>query len=207
MAEPTEGVGKGPGEGAETPLAWIPVSPSLTSSPRLSRQRKKNPHEVVYNVSRGRGTVFIGKLEGRAGGGLRMKGLLPTPWSLPDLTFTALAKWCLTCLLPAVAARRKAPWLAFLPSAPKPAAGVPGSAWWGTGGTARSSWASPSEGLLFLGAGGVSCVWPLVENFTILGVDLGLPHRGPLQRVSYCKESYSPSLLQLAHAQPTVLAV
>lgn len=45
-------------------------------------------------------------------------------------------------------------------------------------------------------------MWPLVENFTILGVDLGLPHRGPSQRVSHCKESYSPSLLQLAHAQP-----
>lgn len=94
MAEPTESVGKGPGEGAETLLAWIPVSPSLTSSPRLCRQRKKNknPHEVVYNVSRGHGTVCIGKLEGRAGGGLWMKALLPSPRSLPDLTFTSLAK-------------------------------------------------------------------------------------------------------------------
>lgn len=61
---------KGQREGVSALLAWIPVSPLLTSSPSLSQQRKKNPNEVVYNVSRGGGIFFFGNLGGRAGEGL-----------------------------------------------------------------------------------------------------------------------------------------
>ncbi|CAM9292640.1 unnamed protein product [Rangifer tarandus platyrhynchus] len=49
-------------------------------------QRKKNPHEVVYNVSRGGGIFFLGNLRGRAGEGLWTKVWLLALWSLPDLT-------------------------------------------------------------------------------------------------------------------------
>uniref|UniRef100_A0A4X1VCT2 T-cell surface glycoprotein CD3 zeta chain n=1 Tax=Sus scrofa TaxID=9823 RepID=A0A4X1VCT2_PIG len=55
-------------------------------------QRKKNPHEVVYNVSTGGGAFSLRRLEGRARGGLWMKALLPTPWSLPVLTFISLGQ-------------------------------------------------------------------------------------------------------------------
>ena len=82
-------MGKGRREGTSALLAWIPVSPMLTSSPSLSQQRKKNPHEVVYNVSRGGGIFFLGNLGGRAGEGLWTKVWLLALWSLPDLTLTS----------------------------------------------------------------------------------------------------------------------
>lgn len=85
--------GRGNGEGAATLLArWIPVSLPLMSPLFLSQQRKKNPHEVVYNVSTGGGAFSLRRLEGRARGGLWMKALLPTPWSLPVLTFISLGQ-------------------------------------------------------------------------------------------------------------------
>ena len=70
-------MGKGRREGASALLAWIPVSPTLTSSPSLSQQRKKNPHEVVYNVSRGGGIFFLGNLGGEGWRRALDKGLAP----------------------------------------------------------------------------------------------------------------------------------
>ena len=82
----------GRGRGRVSQLSWPgldSVSPLLTSSPSLSQQRKKNPNEVVYNVSRGGGIFFLGNLGGRAGEGLWTKVWLLALRSLPDLTLTS----------------------------------------------------------------------------------------------------------------------